>query len=109
MMNDGLQVRGALRELRDSFGQLLGGRRAGVVATLLAAAARSGNAALQLDAAKALLAATAALQSGTQAQVHSARIDGERCSALAALMLLQCCTVTVTEKSHRSCAPRMQL
>ena len=69
-MTDGLQVRGALRELRDSFGQLLGGRRAGVVATLLAAAARSGNAALQLDASKALLAATAALQSGTQAQVH---------------------------------------
>ena len=69
-MTDRLQVRSALRELRDSFGQLLSGRRAGVPAALLAAAARSGNAALQLDAAKALLAATAALQSGTQAQVH---------------------------------------
>ena len=70
VMTDGLQVRGALRELRDSFGQLLGGRRAGVIAALLAAAARSANAALQLDASKALLAATAALQSGTQAQVQ---------------------------------------
>lgn len=70
VMTDGLQVRGALRELRDSFGQLLGGRRAGVIAALLAAAARSANAALQLDASKALLAATAALQSATQAQVQ---------------------------------------
>ena len=80
-----LQVRSALRELRDSFGQLLSGRRAGVPAALLAAAARSGNAALQLDASKALLAATAALQSGTQVQVHFLMFYRVGCSASANL------------------------
>ena len=66
-----LQLRSALRELRDSFTQLLRGRRAGVPAALLAAAARAGNAALQVDAAKALLTATAVLQTGTSGQVCS--------------------------------------
>ena len=61
-----LQVRSALRELRDSFTQLLHGRRAGVPAALLAAAGRAGNVALQVDAAKALLTA---LQTGTSEQV----------------------------------------
>ena len=98
MMTDWLQVRGALRELRDSFGQLLGGRRSGVVAALLAAAARCGNAALQLDAAKALLAATAALQSGTQAQVHSAYNGGERRSALVTLIT----GAVLLQDQHRS-------
>jgi len=65
-----LQVRGALRELRDSFTQLLRSRRAGVLAALLAAAGRAGNAALQVDAAKALLTATAGLQTGTAEQVR---------------------------------------
>ena len=66
-----LQVRGALRELRDSFTQLLRSSRAGVPAALLAAAARAGNAALQVDAAKALLTGTAALQSAGDETVHT--------------------------------------
>ena len=66
-----LQVRSALRELRDSFTQLLRGRRAGVPAALLAAAGRAGNAALQVDAAKALLTATAASEASTGGQVDS--------------------------------------
>ena len=66
-----LQVRSTLRELRDSFTQLLRGRRAGVPAALLAAAGRAGNAALQVDAAKALLTATAASEASTGGQVDS--------------------------------------
>lgn len=60
-----------MRELRDCFTQLLRSSRAGVPAALLAAAARAGNAALQVDAAKALLTGTAALQSAGDETVHT--------------------------------------
>ena len=53
-------MRGLLRELRDAVPELLGARRAGVVAALLAAAERCGNAAVQTDAARALSSALAA-------------------------------------------------
>ena len=69
-------MRGALRELRDSFTQLLSSSRAGVPAALLAAAARAGNAALQVDAAKALLIATAALQSAGNDVVNTPHLWG---------------------------------
>jgi hypothetical protein len=57
------QVKAALRELRDTIPEMLRGRRSGVAAALLAAAGRTGNAAVQADAARALASALAALQS----------------------------------------------
>ncbi|KAK9838453.1 hypothetical protein WJX81_000207 [Elliptochloris bilobata] len=53
-------VRLLLRELRDAVPELLGSKRAGVVAALLAASERCGNAAVQTDAARALSSALAA-------------------------------------------------
>ncbi|BDA51236.1 Nucleolar protein 9 [Coccomyxa sp. Obi] len=57
------QVKTALRELRDALPEMLRGRRSGVAAALLAAAGRTGNAAVQADAVRALASALAALQS----------------------------------------------
>lgn len=52
-----------LRELRDALPEMLRGRRSGVAAALLAAAGRTGNAAVQADAVRALASALSALQS----------------------------------------------
>ncbi|BDA51149.1 Nucleolar protein 9 [Coccomyxa sp. Obi] len=57
------QVKAALRELQDAMPEMLRGRRSGVAAALLAAAGRTGNAAVQVDAVRALASALAALQS----------------------------------------------
>lgn len=56
-------MKAALRELRDALSEMLRGRRSGVAAALLAAAGRTGNAAVQADAVRALASALAALQS----------------------------------------------
>lgn len=65
------QVKAALRELRDAVPELLRGRRSGVAAALLAAAGRTGNAAVQADATRALASALAALQSADGAGSNS--------------------------------------
>ena len=85
-----LQVKGALRELRDALPELLRSRRSGVVAALLAAAARCGNAAVQADAARAMASALAALQSqhdnsnSNQVRLTAREVGGDySCSASA--------------------------
>ncbi|CAL8466393.1 g5929 [Coccomyxa elongata] len=61
------QVKAALRELRDALPEMLRGLRSGVAAALLAAAGRTGNAAVQADAVRALASALSALQSAGSA------------------------------------------
>ena len=74
------QVKAALRELRDAMPEMLRGRRSGVAAALLAAAGRTGNAAVQVDAARALASALAALQSA--ASPGDAQVGIRRCVAI---------------------------
>lgn len=68
-------MRALLRELRDAVPELLGARRAGVVAALLAAAERCGNAAVQTDAARALSSALAARASAGRPGATQARLN----------------------------------
>lgn len=97
----GTQVKGALRELGDVISDLLTGRRAGVVASLVAAAGRAGNAALQVDVVKSLSSGIAALQSA-----HSTAA-GQVCFMHAPL-LEEICRVVATKHGLCKCDNRLQ-